>query len=506
MLNYPAAVKFPWIWCGALLALLPASCRKAQDQPRDELAEAGYALTAEDWLRAAAAGETEVIRRFLAGGMDAATRDEAGDTALHAAAGAGAEETARLLLDRGLAVDTPGAHQRTPLMAATLGDRPAMVRWLLRQGADPLARDAEGFSPLMLAVREGLPGPAAELATYSRSELDSALLVAALLGRASVIDELTNYGASVFARTDDGRTPLMLAAENGHVEAVELLIDIGSSRFSTAGDGRNAVEHALDAGFPEIAMLVTRGADLIDLALDSPEEIAESMGEYVDAGIASHTENPIVPPAGGGASAAVPATATSHPAPPLAGAVISAVSSSPATLPLTTPRADDAPLAPTPPPLVMRHFQQRELPIRVDGVEDDTATLTMAGESPRRITVATGGTIPGTTLKVIRVERRMESGKINFGEPIEVSVVEVRDARSGETREWLSGQMASSHDPVALVEDAATGRRYLAMPGQRFTSADGAAFIVTDVRPNQLVITCETDDVVHTLPLRGPRG
>jgi len=508
--NYPVPVKFSWIWCAAIVALLPASCRKAQDDRRGELTEAGYALTADGWLRAAAAGEVEAMRRFLAAGMDPATRDEAGDTALHAAAAAGAENAARLLLDRGLEVDATGALQRTPLMAAVLGDQPLMVRWLLRQGADPAARDAEGFSPLMLAVREGHPRPVAELAGRSRPDLDSALLLAALLGHAPVIDELTSYGASVYARMDDGRTPLMLAAENGHADAVELLIDIGSSRFSTADDGRNAAQHALDAGFPEVAMLVSRGAERIELSLDAPEDIAIAMSEFVDADL-SLVDEPLAPEttgessSGGVASARLspsPSPASAGAATPLAGAVISAPGSTPPSLPFT-PQADPTPPAP---PLVMRHFQERELPIQVDHIDGDTATLTIAGTTPHSVSVATGGTIPDTTLQVVRVGRRMEAGKLNFGEPIEISFVEVRDARTGQSREWLSGHPVSSHDPVALVEDAASGRRYLAMPGQRFTSADGAAFTVTDVRPNQLIITSESDGTVHTLPLRGPRG
>ena len=112
-----------------------------------------------------------------------------------------------------------------------------MVRWLLRQGADPRLKDKEGFTPLMLAVREGKSGSVGELASYNREDLDPALLLAALVGRADVIDALTNFGASVYARMEDGRTPLMIAAENGHVDAVKLLLDIGASRFTTDPEG-----------------------------------------------------------------------------------------------------------------------------------------------------------------------------------------------------------------------------------------------------------------------------
>jgi hypothetical protein len=106
----------------------------------------------------------------------------------------------------------------------------------------------------------------------------------------------------------------------------------------------------------------------------------------------------------------------------------------------------------------------------------------------------------------VKVYKLIGHGKLNDGNPIEIAVVDVRDTRTGGTRTWLAGQPAGAHEPAALVEDAATGRRYLALQGQRFTASDGSRFIVTDVRPNQLVITDETTGTPHTLPLRGPRG
>jgi len=469
------------------VGLFFVSCRKADERAGDELAQAGYEMTANGWMRACAEGDAQAVRHFLNAGFDLETRSDAGDSGAHAAAANGREELLRLLLDKGLSVDALGENQRTPLMAAVLGDQPMMVRWLIRQGADPKLRDAEGFSPLMLAVREGRASSVEELAGHSRQELDDALLLAALVGQDSVIDSLTSYGASVFARMNDGRTALMLAAENGHADAAELLIELGASRFSTSNDGRSASDYATGAGFPEVRLVIERAVREVPMRLDSDEELIQGMMAFVDH--AAETET-----AGQGNREARPAV-TSAPAVLLGDAVVS------------SPSRETAPdTSPVPPPLVMRHYQQRELPLEIRGLDGEAAVLEVRGDDGREIRVARGATIPETTLEVIRVGKRMEEGKLNDGEPIEVVFLEVRDTRTGSSRTWLSGQPASTHEPAALVEDAVSGRRYLAVAGQRFTAEDGSVFTVSDVRPNQIVIVDEGTGSSHTLPLRGSRG
>jgi ankyrin repeat protein len=469
--------------------LFLASCRKGEDRAGGELAEAGYEMTADGWIRACSEGDAQAVRRFLEAGFDLETRNDAGDTGAHAAAAGGREDALKLLLDRGLAVDSLGENQRTPLMAAVLADKPMMVRWLLRQGADPKLRDKDGFSPLMLAVREGRASSVDELAGHSRGELDDALLLAALVGQAGVIDSLTSYGASVHARMNDGRTALMLAAQNGHADAAELLVELGASRFSTSDDGRNASDYASDAGFPEVQMVIERTVRDVAMRLDTEGDLIQNMTAYVDlvAGTATTTSGDD----SGGARPAI----TRDPTVLLEGAV---VSNPPADPSATSPEAA--------PPLVMRHYQQRELPVRIRRVEGDAAILEVSGEEIREVRVARGGVIPDTTLEVVRVGTRVERGKLNDGEPIEVAYIEVRDTRTDNHRTWLAGQPAVTHEPAALVEDAVSGRRYLAVPGQKFTADNGSVFVVSDVRPNQLIITEEASGAAHTLPLRGPRG
>jgi ankyrin repeat protein len=484
-----------------VFAILPACTKERKESARSDLKEAGYELTPEGWFRASRDNDVTALGKIVSGGFDKNTRDAAGDTALHTAAAAGARDAAKFLLDRGIPVDARGADERTPLMSAVIAGQPEMVAWLLRQGADPQLKDKDGFKPIMLAVREGGAASVPELAAYDREDLDPALLMAALLGRTREIDALTNYGASVYARMDDGRTPLMLAAENGHFDAVKLLSDIGASRFTEDEEGRTAADHALAAEHPAIADFLSRDPVPAEMALENPDELAVAMENYVDEAQAGE---PVADAASGGSPAAAgppgkPAAVAKsrQPAVSLQGAMIGKTSAGDPAAPAASGESA---------PLVMRLFRKREMPVALKSVRGETAVIAVAGTPPREVEVKTGATIPGSDLVVVSVRRRIEDSKVSSDGSREISVVRVRDATTGATREWLAGQPAESHEPVALVEDAATGRRYLASPGQRFSGADGDEFVVSDVRPTQMVIRNATTGEVRTILLRGPRG
>lgn len=508
-----------------VLALGLSNCRKKSDATAKEIAEAGYSMTAEGWFSAVRANDVSVMRKMVEGGFDAKTVDAEGNGALHLAVAAGNKEAGEYLLDHGISIDASGAAERTPLMAAVTSDQPGMVKWLLRQGADPKPKDKNGFMALMLAVTEGRRESVEELAPYHREDLDSALLLASLVGKAEVIDALTNYGASVYARMEDGRTPLMLAAQKGHREAAELLIDIGASRFATLENGDTAQSLAVAAGHTELAELIEKGFSGDMLALESDEEVAEAMDEYLD-GFQEEPEeaaadgeelaandgsdgrapwnNPLpgqgsfgLLPDGspvGGASSKQRKTAAT-----IEGARIGKIERSAAQGSLPDETEDDL-------PLVMRHYRQRELPVEVKRVSGGVASLHIAGSPSRQVEVKAGEKIPGSSLSVIQVFSRTEQGKLNDGAPIKIGIVEVEDSRNGRKIEWTEGRPAVGHDPVALVEDATTGLCYVAKPGQKFSSEDGREFIVNDVRPGQVVIEETASGEVRTLRLRGPKG
>jgi ankyrin repeat protein len=385
----------------AVIVMTPLSCRKPGDVEKADLKEAGYQLTAEGWFRASAQNDWAALQKFVAAGFHTDTRNAEGDSALHVAAREGAEKSAEFLLNHKLSVDQRGASDRTPLMVAVLANKTKMVNWLLRQGADPALKDKDGFGPLMLAVREGSSGSVAELAAYDRENLDPAILLAALVGRTDVIDSLTNFGASVYARMEDGRTPLMVAAQNGHADAVKLLLELGSSRYTMDAESHTAVDIATASGYPEIAAQISREAQSDELVLETPEKIADSMDNYVDAAAAKSA-------AGGnqmdGSVSGRPASVRGH-AVSINGETLSA--------PVASSRVSGKRSAGSPatgdefdmPPLVMRHYRETEMPISVRSVQGDTATVLLAGKKNREVKVRTGEVIPGTKLIVVKVQK-----------------------------------------------------------------------------------------------------
>ena len=112
----------------------------------------------------------------------------------------------------------------------------AGVWWFLSAGEDIEARDAQGWTALMVAAEAG---------HYPQ--------VTALLKR----------GAEIDARDDCGWTPMMRAAAGGHLEVMECLLDHGANLHQQEKTGQNALMAAvLNNRENTTQALILRGAEV----------------------------------------------------------------------------------------------------------------------------------------------------------------------------------------------------------------------------------------------------
>jgi hypothetical protein len=184
---------------------------------------------------------------------DAQDRD--GATLLTLAARRGGLAVVRELIRRGADVDRRGLFGLTPLGAAAMGGHDLAVQDLLRAGADPERWSASGHTPMQLASREG---------------------------QVSVVRTLLGAHADPMAFGKDGRHPLAEAAQTAQFEVMTALLAAGVQADAPDQNGLNALHAAaLSRQFKVADWLRQRGATvrhpLTQVLLDRPADPLPSL-------------------------------------------------------------------------------------------------------------------------------------------------------------------------------------------------------------------------------------
>jgi uncharacterized protein len=224
-------------------------------------------------LAASLKGHAEVVKALLEAGADAGARDRAlfsqGADALYLASQEGHTDVVKALLSSGAQVDAKEDNGWTALLKATQKGYVETVRALLDYSADVNARAKDGACALLVAAQQGHgeivsmlldKGADMEAQTHDRS---TALIQAAQQGHVGILRALLAKGAKVNTKRNDNVTALYLAAYNGHADAARVLLDAGADVNVKTNDNVSALYSASGKGHTEIVQaLLKKGADV----------------------------------------------------------------------------------------------------------------------------------------------------------------------------------------------------------------------------------------------------
>ncbi|XAR69873.1 Non-specific serine/threonine protein kinase [Bertholletia excelsa] len=254
-------------------------------------------VEAPNWIRftpleaAAQAGEELIAELLLAHKARTERSESSASGPIHLAAAAGHVEVLRLLLLKGAKLNDLTKDGNTALHRAVEERRRDCARLLLASGATPDIRNAgDGDTPLHIAAGVG-DEPMVKLllqkgankdirnrygktaydvaAVYGHTRLFDALRLgdslsaAARKGEVRTIRRVLENGAAINGQDQYGWTALHRSAFKGKIEAVRTLIDKGIDVNARDEDGYTALLCAVEGGHADVLeLLVKKGADV----------------------------------------------------------------------------------------------------------------------------------------------------------------------------------------------------------------------------------------------------
>jgi ankyrin repeat protein len=459
------------VWFIVLVAaLLFSGCGQSKEQAVQELEKLNVKFTPDDFVQSAEKGDLKAIQLFLNAGIDCNAQSVAGTTALMAASKYGRTDVVNKLLEQKLNVDAQDKKGMTALMLAAENNQVEIVQLLLKKNADPNLEDQTGWTALMKAVYQGSTGCTEALAARSRQEVNRALLVAALTGHREIAKILIDNGAEVDSRADDGRTPLMLAAAKGDTDFVSFLLKAGADPTLTDKSGATATSLASAKGHQEVADHLQQ-APLPPGATPSPQVATRKSREPSGAG--SDKDLLLQPEDEKSGVLDSRGTASSNRVLSRSGDSTSTKSAS------------------------VVEIKQEFLPVMLTEVNGKKAKIRpVEGEA---YNVAVGDQLKGLDYTVTDVEVRSTEDK--DGNPVDDSVVTLRNTKSGQTVALIKGVPAQEHAAYAILSFPESEQTLKVEVDQTFSIPNdpGHTYKVLDIRPSQVIIRRIEDNRVSTL-------
>lgn len=157
------------------------------------------------------------------------------------------------------------AGDNTQLFRAIENNNRSAVTKYLEQGMSPNALNLQGYTPLMMAIRnESLPMAELFLEAGADAKLrnkynETAIMLASYHGQTEIVKELYVHGAAI---DHTGWNPLLYAATNGHDETINLLLVMGADINAASDNGATALMMAVRGYHPKtVQLLLDEGAD-----------------------------------------------------------------------------------------------------------------------------------------------------------------------------------------------------------------------------------------------------
>ncbi len=228
------------------------------------------------------AANGDVVRVLLAAGADKEAWGRSGSRPLHFAASA---DVANALLTAGANIEAKDDFGRSPLHNA--GNRIGVVEALLVAGADKESQDNDGCRPLHGAALNRQIG-VVEILLMARADKeaqrkdgDRPLHIAAACGHETVVEALLKAQADKEALGKDGHGPLHNAVIGGRVEAVKVLLANGANKQCrlSADDRRFPNMTLYEIALKQLTEFEKRGEP--DFLLANFENIIELLSEPV---------------------------------------------------------------------------------------------------------------------------------------------------------------------------------------------------------------------------------
>lgn len=460
------------VWFGILIAGFLLGCGQSKDQAIQELRKLNVQFTPDDFVQSAERGDIKAVQLFLSAGMDCNAQSAAGLTALMAASKNGRIDVVNKLLEQKVNVNAQGKQGVTALMLAGENNKVEIVKLLFKMNADPNVEDQSGWTALMKAVYQGNTTCVEALAARSRQEVNRGLLVAALTGHKEVAKVLLDNGAEVDSRADDGRTPLMLAASRGDSDLVSLLLQAGADSTLTDKSGGTAGTLAMGKGYKEIADRLQQ-SPATAVASTSAQNAGDRRG-------AAEASRPIP-----NKEILLRSEAEQSAAPDLRGVGSSSnTSGAPGVSSKTKP-------------ISIVEIRQEFLPVTLSEVSGRKAKIQPVGGE--EYSVAVGDQLKGLDYKVTDVEARNTEDK--DGNPVDDSLVKLRNMKSGQTVALIKGVPAQEHAAYAVLAFPDSDQTLKVEVDETFSipSDPGHTYKVLDIRPTQVIIRRIKDNRVSTL-------